>query len=911
MRGRDPIGRDTELSVLERALSDVLSGLKRAVVIRGEPGMGKSTLLDWALHLAETRGFVRCVVRSPALGAVAALFPLNEIVGSFSGGDLSENVEPPESGGSGAQMSFSPESRLDVLGLVKIVDGASLHGPVAILIDDIHRSSEAALPILYAALKLTESPVLLVTTVRTGIPPATKVHFPSPSADFSVDYLDLTALSYDSISLLASEVIGGPVAPSLVDRLLGRTLGNPLFATEMLQSWIRAGAVVLGAGGLWTLDDTAPDSRSLLEMISARLRELTLPALQAATDLAVVSRPLLPDQLIELAESSQDLVEDALIELEEAGIVAREVNLGTYQLSHPLFQAALIDGLSETRRAQIHGRVFRWLSSSGSSSAAETAYHATRALRRPNELLQCLKSAAEEAERVGSYAQAAEWYGRIVVEAQDESMLAFGLAGQAHAAEHFDPELAIDIYGRALALEAPENRARLLLGRARAWRIAGVPEKSLSDLDEAGRLARGELLFEIRDATAVLHAVFGNWERAANIFAALALDSVGLPIHARVLEHLATAAYFQGHVREACRLSKEAEVAFGSESPRYLRMNRGWFLTLSGDWDEASVLLREGIESARHANDLWVLIPLLTSAAVLSVWKGELHVALDLGTQAVRLTEEAFPMDRLGALAALGLALFENGAVSDAAQLLRRAPDLVNSSPEKNEVQQSLLILGECLLDLGDIGGARAALMKLSETLTFNLSWKTAADRLQSQILLAEGRISDALRVADQILASDVEIPFERATLHDVLARGLRAAGRESEAKWHGQQALEIYGSLGSERRHQSILSFMKQLSQLKRGRPKSGLASGLTRRETEILHQIANGKTNKEIASALFISPGTVKKHIENIRTKTSAKRRTDLVSIGLNLLKERLSQNAYLLVDSHYSRDQTRASQ
>ncbi|MGZ4143286.1 MAG: response regulator transcription factor [Actinomycetota bacterium] len=70
-----------------------------------------------------------------------------------------------------------------------------------------------------------------------------------------------------------------------------------------------------------------------------------------------------------------------------------------------------------------------------------------------------------------------------------------------------------------------------------------------------------------------------------------------------------------------------------------------------------------------------------------------------------------------------------------------------------------------------------------------------------------------------------------------------------------------------------------------RRGRPRSSRPFQLTERETEVLQLVMRGKTNREIGAALFISPATVKKHVENVKIKLGVHRRSELVTAGLSL--------------------------
>jgi DNA-binding CsgD family transcriptional regulator/tetratricopeptide (TPR) repeat protein len=882
------LGRERETSLLEQALEEVKDGSKRALILSGEPGMGKSMLLRWVQRCASERGFVSGAVRVPSMGGLTPLFPLTEMLSALDKAQL-RNRSTSDPYASGRRVTEDPMDQrpTDVLAAVRALERSGDLGPIGIFVDDLQWAQPEGLGILYSALRLAEANVLLVTTTRDGL---NSGPLPISSSDLPVEFVVVPGLDHQSIVLLAERFLKGPVLPSLSRSLHERTLGNPLLATEMLRSWKESAAITALAGGFWALTQprTTADSRSLLDMISERLDGLAQTSLDAAATLAILGHAGRPDELRSILGLSIAEVVNALAELEEGGVAERYAATGSYQLTHPLFQSALIQGLGETRKADLHGRIFDALVRHPDSSAAKVAYHAIRALERPPRLIQHLREAALEAERHASYAEAAIWYEKLAEATDDPNLLLDSLAGRAAAAEHFNPRLAVDIYGRAISVSGTgDELARLLLGRARAWRMAGKPEYALRDLEAAAVESDGGAALEIRDTTAVMHAVLGHGQLATAQFMELAEESTGTPVHVRVLGHLATAAFFGGRITEARDLSREAlSHCDDLEGKQYLHMNLGWLDTLLGEWGEAKILLESAIDDARKANDLWLLVPLMTSATVLAVWQGELDRALDLGSQALRITDETYLMDRLGAMGSLGLALLERGAVSEAADLLSAAPALVDSSSEKNEVQLSLLVLGDCLLQLGDHLGCEAVLDQLRSSLDFNLSWGSATDRLEAQLLMAKRQPESALSLVSEMLEDPSEIAVERAAANLVAAQAFQTLGRYEEARQKGHLALSAYSSLGAHLRVKAVKDWLDSNSRRGPGRPRTRLVAGLTPRELEVLGLIVKGHSNADIGGVLFISTGTVKKHIENIRLKIGARRRGELISMGLSLL-------------------------
>src|SRR5579864_2239376 len=575
------LGRRREVSALRAIQEEVKTGLKHAVLLLGEAGVGKSTLLDCSASWAQSSGFVSAITRVPSVGGVPPLFPLPEILR-----DLHRGIDVrTRSTDRGDRLAADiPAAVSDVLSVVTLLERLGGSSPLAVFVDDLQWAPPEGLSLLYSALRIAEVRVLLVMTCRTGMRPGS---LPTTSSDLKVEFLNISGLDEESVGQLASQTLHGSVLPSLTRALFDRTLGNPLLVSEMLRSWKTSDAIRSLPGGYWTLSelDSIHDSPSLVEMISVRLRMLDCEALECATALALLGRGSMPDELRALLDISASKIVELLATLEASGIVDRDSLEGRYKLGHPLFQSALIQSLGETKKADLHGRIFRLLSRGGKSSPAETAYHGVRALERPENLAGCLRLAALEAEGMGAYAQAALWYGHLAEAAEDIKTLRTALAGQAAAAEHFNPKMAVEIYGQAMTRCAGgRQRARLLLGRARAWRMAGRPDNALEDLELAATLSNKVDLIEIRDATAVIHAVLGHGKLARAQFEQLAKESQDTQMRARVLGHLATSEYFQGRISAAAKLFKEALAAGADmQTIQYLNMNLGWLQTLLGD----------------------------------------------------------------------------------------------------------------------------------------------------------------------------------------------------------------------------------------------------------------------------------------------------------------------------------------
>jgi DNA-binding CsgD family transcriptional regulator len=881
-----PIGRASETAILERAVKEVAQGRKRTVLIRGVTGLGKTTLLYWVSHLASSSGFLCGMARAPAAGGLPPRFPLPELLSSLAreralqgdGTDdlLSETI-------AGLRGDRHDDSRPpDLLQIARVLESTSVLAPLALLVDDIQWTQPDERALLLGALRVAEAPVLFIATERTesnDVPPAIE-----PTADLPVDSLDLEGLPTDSVAELASRALGAPVLPSLSRSLHDHTLGNPLFALETLRAWRDSGQVIVVAGGYWGFgEDAVPEEGgSLRQVIAQRIRAIDPSPLAVAQALAVLGRPASLEEVRRIADIDGQSGIEALATLEDEGFVVHELSVG-HRLSHPLFQTGLLSEMNRTREGALHGRIYEVLrDATPHRTSSELAYHAIRALEPPSEISDLLDAAATEAQRAGSYGEAAEWYARLIATAEDDASLVRALAGRASALEHFDAAEAASAYGQAAErTERGAAKAPLLLGWARALRMSGRHPEALEVLQDAASMAEPDVLDEIRHATAIVNAAQGRTQTAEELFRELARDTVGRPAHAKAIGHLGVVSYVRGHPIEALRLTDEALDECGDPSYRdYLGMSRAWFLVVVGRWEEAKALLETSIARAKRAHDTWNLVPLLASATRLNTWSGDSDRALDFGTQVVRLAATCQPMDQIGSAGALAGALLEEGAVEEAFDAVKDVPRLLEIEPELGELQHAVIVLAETHLRRGDLKAAQQTVGLARELVEYNEIWRVSLDRLTAQLELARGRPDQAFVLADRYARDPSEFAIEQAWITETSAEAAAASGRKQDALAIATSALDQYERLGARRRAQRVRAWIDARAGKKIGRPPSTTPGGLTEREAEILRHVAGGKTNHEIASELVISAGTVKKHVENIKSKLGVRRRTELAA-------------------------------
>jgi ATP/maltotriose-dependent transcriptional regulator MalT len=162
----------------------------------------------------------------------------------------------------------------------------------------------------------------------------------------------------------------------------------------------------------------------------------------------------------------------------------------------------------------------------------------------------------------------------------------------------------------------------------------------------------------------------------------------------------------------------------------------------------------------------------------------------------------------------------------------------------------------------GDLDTARAALEELAAIVEDYRSPLLEATLLSTRgrLELAEGAPSATVTLRDAVAAWDaMAVPYEVATARTLLGEALRGAGDEAAATEAFRAASEVFDLIGAR----------LDAEQLSGAEAKPALPAGLTSREVEILQLVADGMTNNEIASALYLSAKTVSRHLSNIFTK------------------------------------------
>ncbi len=372
------IGRDDELEVGYRHIDRVLDGHGSLLVLTGEPGIGKTTLATAFADRAATRARVAWG-RCHDGGESTTLWPwtraLRNLLHDLDDDDLARVLGPqrPEIAGLvpdlGRRLDTEPSIARDdrTLGdaIAAVIRRLAADRPVVIVLDDLHWADQPSVEVLATiSPSLLDAPVGIVATWRSTeeVDESIVGRLHEVGRLAAEGRVDLTGLDHDAVAHLVAEQGLATLDADDIDRLLGRTAGNPLFLRELLrQPGDRATATVREAIDR-RLDHLGDDVGALLSM-------------------AALSRRPLPPSVLAAALHLDGATVDGLIDRAVAGGVLENVRVlaahdeeTRLAFTHSLIAERLTERLPSNQRPSHHASLARALESAD-ATAESLAFH--------------------------------------------------------------------------------------------------------------------------------------------------------------------------------------------------------------------------------------------------------------------------------------------------------------------------------------------------------------------------------------------------------------------------------------------------------------------------------------------------------------------------------------------------------
>jgi len=901
------VGRGAECAVIARLLDDARRGRSGALLVYGEPGIGKTALLEHAVSSAGEMHVLRIAGLEAASGFAYA--GLSELLRPALGQlpTVAENQRAALSSALGLAPATAVQTHAVAAAVLSLLASLAETEAVLCLVDDAHwvdRESMDTLALVAARLEAEGIAILVAAREGAGL------------ETVGLRDLRLTGLADEAARRLLARSVRGPIAPEVAKRIVEETRGNPLALLE-LPSLLRPAQF---SGGE-PLDEPLPIGSALEQAFVQRTRALPTESqralLVAATsdsdDLGLVIR----------AGDALGLEAAALESADAAGLIS--IRGWRFRFRHPLIRSAVYQSAPLAERRATHRALANVLEQAGETD--RRAWHRAAAAFGPDEELATeLEHAAAAARRRG------------------------GIAAEARTLE----------LAARLAPEHEAKAARLVKAAHAAWR-AGRSEETTQLLDEAMPLIRDPLLHaDAQELRAAMLKRQGDAERAHELLVeeASRIESIDTRRAARMLTQASHLFFRRDQARPALELAERAWNLVGDEVARedlelagtlaWARAYRGqteearslalhcaeisertgetdngpqigWCLSWLEEYDAARALIERAARSHRDAGAFGDLAYVLFHVADLEYRCGRLASAYAAAHEAVQLAEQTrrdqLVMANLTTLATVEAVLGRGDAARTHAT---RALALAGATLNVTFVVRANAALGLLELSLGrplealghleviertaeradlvepsvwewgpDLIEAYIRMDRAEEALPRLEHWEECARRTNRRWalaaagryrgLLAEEEGVDACFAQTFALHDQTPSAFERARTHLCYGERLRRAGRRVDARRELRAAAAAFGALGAVPWAERARGELEATGERAQRRDPT-MAERLTPQELQVALAVSEGKTNREVAAALFLSPKTIEYHLGNVYRKLDVRSRAQL---------------------------------
>ena len=852
--------RDAPLAALESWLAEARSGSGRLVLVAGEAGIGKTSLVNaFSSHGEGTARVWRggC----DALSTPRPLGPLYDIARSARG-EL-------------ASLMASDATRHELFsGFLDAL--ASPLEPTIAVVEDVHWADEATRDLLlYVARRVADTNALVIATYRDdevgGDHPLRRVLGRIVTLA-GVERIELARLSQEAVAQLAA---GRAADPRELHRMTG---GNPFFLTEVLESG----------------DVTVPATVS--DAVLARAQMLSRPA-RAVLDFAAVVPDAVELELLR-AVSGEDA---AAIEQCLEAAVLQVAGGETLRFRHELARLAVERAIPVPRRTELHAAVLGWLTGQSGADASRLAYHAHQAGDH-EAVLAHAPVAAEQASRLGAHREAVAHLERALdhrelLSVREQAPLFERLADERMAVDREHD--ALTAYDQAVAawdeVGDAESGATVLARRAYVLWGMGRNQAARASVQEAiERLEprpAGPALATAYTYSAHLHMLAREIPEAIDLgerAVAIAEAHGQTALLARALNIVGAAQWFADPDRAEQTLARALETARRSGDDAIVGIVLRMLGSGAGEvrrYEFADRWLEEAVRwCAEHDLDIhgdYCLAWIARSAFEQGRWSQAEQVAAEV----VGRSSEHAPT-RIVALTAQGRLRTRRGdpgadeSLNEAWELAATTGDLQRLWPVAAGRAEAAWLVGDIdriaqlVGDTYELAHRRKQAWAIGE-LAF---WLWRASRLDAPPAGAAEPF--ALQMAgDWRGAADawtaIGCPYETA-----------AAFADGDHPDHLRRALEILGELGAAPMADVVAAKLRELGvhDLPRRPSRATLdnPAGLTARQLEVLGLLVEGSRNADIAAALHISPKTVGHHVSAILDKLGVDDRRAAVRVA-----------------------------
>jgi DNA-binding CsgD family transcriptional regulator len=911
------LDRVRERDRLVQAIASARSGVSDILVLRGEAGIGKTVLLDYAAESVPGLRVVRVVgIESDMELGYAGL---HQLLLPFLGrlGTLPAPQVAALGVAFGLREGGPPDRLLVGLAALSLLSAAAAEEPLVCLVDDAQwLDRESALVLAFVARRLQMDQVAMLFAVRDqGVLPMALEGLPE---------LRLAGLPAAEAHELLAKAVGADLDPAVGARIVAETAGNPMALVELGGELTRE-----QRAGEMALPDPLPIGRRMEILFRHQIRRL--PVSTQLLLLAAAADPTGDPELVGRAAVHLGLSASARSRARDQGLVSFDP---VVRFRHPLIRSAVYYAASLEERRRVHAALAA--ATDARSDEDRRAWHLAASATEPDEAVAlALEQAAGRARDRGGYTAVGAYLARSAELTPDsvrrtgrllEGARAYCLAGVAgraremldQARPHLDGAylrgLGLRVEGDiCFALSQPEEAARLQL-------------MAVHELATVDRRQARETLLDALNAmgTSGRHTVTGTFADYISAAArAAALPPEAEPTAFDVLLDAFVALTVDGTlaatplIRQA--ISRLQDAATDSSLVAFWLATCGYMANSIWEEEHGLALARSAVLAARRQGAVVSLSWLQTVAGGTLVLRGELTAARAAFAERTAI-EEAW-----GTTCGLGPLLVHawQGHEDAVRPLLHQVIQEAGGSPSGwravwLEYAQAILELGlgrhreafDCVTDAyrqnqmveaiawpdvveaasrcGELPAAEALLARMTAPAERSGTGLALGLLARSRALLASDDEAE-LRYQESIRhLGAVDSPVHLARTQLVYGEWLRRVRRRRDAREQLRSALAAFQRIGAggfaERTRRELIA----TGQTAQRRPAAEPTSMLTGQEAQVARLAGTGATNPEIAAQLFISPRTVDYHLGKVFRKLSVSSRRQLSRLDLEQLSE-----------------------
>jgi DNA-binding CsgD family transcriptional regulator len=895
------LGREQELAAIDRFLTEAERGAA-SLTFEGEAGIGKTVLVEHALDVARRRDFRVLTITPTRAESSLSFVGLTDLLADAH--ELFDELPPPQRRALEVALLLdepaaaeSPEPRAIGMGILGVLRRLAGSNPVVVVVDDLQwLDTPSAAALSFAFRRVANEPIGLLAAARG--------HAAEAASGLRGDTLVLEPLSAGALQALLTTRLELSVPRSLLLRIHEASRGNPLFALEIGRALRERGVPKPGEPFEIPADVEA--------LFAARLAELPADTLDA---LAVAAASAAPSRSLVGAVSSGTL--DPALRQDMIRFDGERIHF-----THPLLASAVYGRLDPEKRRELHARIAIVV-----KDREERSRHLALASATADaDVAAALDDAADQAAVRGAHAAAAELAELAVRLTPGEDVDLLRGRRRVAAQQHFragDVTRSREIL-EPLVVELPPGpeRAQALLTLASANR--GDLTAAVELLEQAAAEAVGDdrvLAVVLRQLGHFL-AITGEPQRGLTC-AREAVSAAERAGDVRLLtEKLAYVAWREtleggvtpGLLERAVALEPEAGYLLGYENPTIVAGVR--LMVLHDDLEAARARLVQAAAAARDHADEMAIVVVSLHLADLECRAGRFDDAARYATEANDLAEQfdyavgaslyylasvealrgraeaasaaaergcavceegGYELYAVANRRVLGLLALSTGDAATAAHILAPLPDRLAAKGYKaSNLFEVLPDAIEATIGGGQLDRAGEQLARLdAASRALGTAYAQArAARCRGLFAGAERDFGAALSAFDDALEAHDRLPdpVERGRTLLALGQTQRRAGHRRDARETLDQALAIFEEIGA------ALWAEQARAELARLGGRTPTDRELTAAEERVAALVASGKTNREVAAALFVTERTVETHLSSVYRKLDLRSRTEL---------------------------------